>query len=376
MTNEFAGTGNGELLKSLVSISDAINEQIFNANQTIDGSFINRQAIIADIDPIENLKLQMEEREKDEDAKDNLVSAGEQLENAREEQERARQEAWKNEPSTDYPGLTNGQVLSGLRTICANLPYYTNMAVQRGWIKAEEEPEFADYLRRERWLKEQELLGNTNSPEYIDAKRKQDQVNQNHPRWHDLTVTLDKEANGLNADINQDQTHGQATAARVDSAAINARFDLFNSAGSTADTLQANADNHRGDVFIRADHDRYLKEHEDEIRARALAARTPQESTLNAYVHGADVNIIGLNPISEPKDMAENNRFRAAEAELVRENIDAGGILTHVNMGADFKVAVAGNGTLSANAEIANVLTPESNGAIPPKIARQEVGML
>lgn len=96
MTNEFAGTGNGELLKSLVSISDAINEQIFNANQTIDGSFINRQAIIADIDPIENLKLQMEEREKDEDAKDNLVSAGEQLENAREEQERAREEAWDN----------------------------------------------------------------------------------------------------------------------------------------------------------------------------------------------------------------------------------------------------------------------------------------
>ena len=109
MTNEFAGTGNGELLKSLVSISDAINEQIFNANQTIDGSFINRQAIIADIDPIENLKLQMEEREKDEDAKDNLVSAVEKLESDREEAERKAQEEraelWANSEHT-YAGQT------------------------------------------------------------------------------------------------------------------------------------------------------------------------------------------------------------------------------------------------------------------------------
>lgn len=106
MKEEIAGSGNGDLLKSLVSISDAINEQIFNANQTIDGSFINRQAIIADIDPIETLKLQLEEREQEEQDND---LAHEGLSQLLEEQERIEKErradAWMNESHT-YGGQT------------------------------------------------------------------------------------------------------------------------------------------------------------------------------------------------------------------------------------------------------------------------------
>lgn len=96
MKEEIAGSGNGDLLKSLVSISDAINEQIFNANQTIDGSFINRQAIIADTGPIETLKLQLEKSEQEEQNQDILIEANEKAASDREEQERAREEAWDN----------------------------------------------------------------------------------------------------------------------------------------------------------------------------------------------------------------------------------------------------------------------------------------
>ena len=96
MKEEISGSGNGDLLKSLVSISDAINEQIFNANQTIDGSFINRQAIIADTGPIETLKLQLEEREQEEQDKDVVRTADEVLTQLHEEQEREREEAWDN----------------------------------------------------------------------------------------------------------------------------------------------------------------------------------------------------------------------------------------------------------------------------------------
>lgn len=271
---------------------DRLMHRIFDATQTNDGTFMSAESNRASNEQ-EKWSIEGVEKEKKEESEKTaaLVELGESQREAREEAERARIKAWDEAPSLDYPGLTNAQVLSGLRTICANLPAYTNRAVQNGWIKPEEEDEFAAYMRRELWLKEQQRLGHTNTPEYIAAQHQQDQANQQHPGWHDHAVTLNKEANGLNIDIAQDQTHSEVTAAKVDNVATNASIELFNGVESTAGTIQP-----------------------------------------NAHIHGAKVNTAG--------------------EELVTQNIVAGGIKTSVDIGADFKVAVAGNGALNPNIEL------------------------
>lgn len=228
MTNEFAGSGNGELLKSLVNVSDAINEQIFNANQTIDGSFINRQAIIADIDPIENLKLQMEEREQEDEDKSVFQEAEEALTQLREEQERERIQAWENAQSSEYPGLTNKEVLAGLRKICGNLPYYSDMAVKNGWIAAKDKAKFEEYLTDELWLKEQERIGHTNSPDYTARKAKHEHDARKNPNLPESTKNMVNATKGMGINVSATNTQGLTANLNTGDDRIEKRVDITN----------------------------------------------------------------------------------------------------------------------------------------------------
>ena len=92
MAKEFVA-GNGNFLSAIDF--DTLNARFFDNAQEIDiGNYAvnlaNQQK--SDYD----LKTSLENEEDEEKAKDNLVAAGEQLENAREEQERVREEAWDN----------------------------------------------------------------------------------------------------------------------------------------------------------------------------------------------------------------------------------------------------------------------------------------
>ena len=72
MTNEFVGTGNGELYQELMTangafrnLADDINADAFNATQQYTGTYAGNQALIANIDPTE--QIQIEQKEKDEE---------------------------------------------------------------------------------------------------------------------------------------------------------------------------------------------------------------------------------------------------------------------------------------------------------------------
>ena len=218
---------------------DRLMHRIFDATQTNDGTFMSAESNRASNEQ-EKWSIEGDKKEKDEEkeATAALVELGESQREAREEAERARIKAWDEAPSLDYPGLTNAQVLSGLRTICANLPAYTNRAVQNGWIKPEEENEFAAYMRRELWLKEQQRLGHTNTPEYIAAQHQQDQANQQHPGWHGHAQNMVKEVGGWenNADKNYRPTD---TAVGNGLATTNARLNNFDGTDHDADVASA-----------------------------------------------------------------------------------------------------------------------------------------
>jgi hypothetical protein len=159
---------------------------------------------------------------------------GEAVESRRQQAEELRrhQEAWDNSPSSEYPGMSNREVLAGLQRIVGNLPYYADQAVKKGLIKEEDKIKFEEYMRRELWLKEQERNGNTKSAEYIAAKRDQDQANKDHPTFKPAAVDTLNTANSFGRSITtevQSQTNLAQGTARIESGT-----DAFNNASTTA----------------------------------------------------------------------------------------------------------------------------------------------
>jgi hypothetical protein len=190
-----------------------------------------------------------EERRRDEREKDRSEELGDYRQNARQaeqqrtEELRRHQEAWDNAPSSDYPGMSNREVLAGLRKIVANLSHYSDLAVKNGLIKEEDKTKFEEYMRRELWLKEQERNGNTNTPEYIAAKRAQGQANQNYPTFRTSAQVILNGANEIGRGIStevQSQTNLAQGEERIASGT-----DAFNeistptpATGSVARTMQ------------------------------------------------------------------------------------------------------------------------------------------
>lgn len=114
---------------------------------------------------------------------------------------------WDNEMSSDYPGMKNGEVLSFLRKVNSNLGYYSQMAVNQGLIKPEDENDFQTFLKNELWLKEQVRLGRTNTPEYIERKRHHEE----HPRYSDFksaAVKLADDNREWNAEASSEANSG------------------------------------------------------------------------------------------------------------------------------------------------------------------------
>lgn len=86
-----AGNGN---FKSAFDFDSLNHEAFMNGGEIDISNYLANSANQKKSDY--DLKTSLENEEDEEKAKDNLVAAGEQLENAREEQERAREEAWDN----------------------------------------------------------------------------------------------------------------------------------------------------------------------------------------------------------------------------------------------------------------------------------------
>ena len=72
-------------------------------------------------------------------------------------------------PSSEYPGMTVGEVLRGLRIINENLPFYSQRAVDRGLIKPEERLAFEQYMREKYWLEQQLALQRRGEPNALDT---------------------------------------------------------------------------------------------------------------------------------------------------------------------------------------------------------------
>ena len=199
------GTTNDEGFKSL---SEELFEQIFRANpdMSLNGTVI--AAINAKKSNAEILEQHVKDKDEDEDLTAQMVEAGETIlsESARQAEElRRHQEAWDNAPSSEYPGMTNKDVLAGLQLICGNLPYYTDMAVKKGWIKEEDKDKFAKYLLDKEWLKQQERDGKTNTPEYIAKKEQFEIDDKNNPSFKGAAKQVIGVATGYSNSLNNDQ---------------------------------------------------------------------------------------------------------------------------------------------------------------------------
>jgi hypothetical protein len=177
----------------------------------------------------------IKEKEDNEEYVAKIIDAGESNKEASErkaEELRRHQEAWDNSPSSDYPGMSNREVLAGLQKIVGNLPYYSDQAFKKGLIKEEDKTKFEEYMRRELWLKEQERNGNTKSAEYIAAKRDQDQANKDHPTFKPAAVDTLNTANSFGRSITTEVQ--SKTNLAQGTASIESRADAFNNASTTA----------------------------------------------------------------------------------------------------------------------------------------------
>ena len=220
------GTTNDEGFKSL---SEELFEQIFRANpdMSLNGTVI--AAINAKKSNAEILEQHVKDKDEDEDLTAQMVEAGETIlsESARQAEElRRHQEAWDNAPSSEYPGMTNKDVLAGLQLICGNLPYYTDMAVKKGWIKEEDKDKFAKYLLDKEWLKQQERDGKTNTPEYIAKKEQFEIDDKNNPSFKGAAKQVIGVATGYSNSLNNDQ--GQTANLQTGSDRIAAGGDALN----------------------------------------------------------------------------------------------------------------------------------------------------
>jgi hypothetical protein len=80
-------------------------------------------------------------------------------------------------PSSEYPGMTVGEVLRGLRIINENLPYYSQRAVDKGLIKPEERLAFEQYMREKYWLEQQRALQRRGEPNALDTPEGRARIN-------------------------------------------------------------------------------------------------------------------------------------------------------------------------------------------------------
>lgn len=222
------GTTNDEGFKSL---SEELFEQIFRANpdMSLNGTVI--AAINAKKSNAEILEQHVKDKDEDEDLTAQMVEAGETIlsESARQAEElRRHQEAWDNAPSSEYPGLNNKEVLAGLRLICGNLPYYTDMAVKKGWIKEEDKEKFAKYMRDELWLKEQERNKKTNSPEYIAKKQEHENEKKANPDFVPAAKNILNATKGMGINVTAANTQGQTANLQTGANSIDAGLDALN----------------------------------------------------------------------------------------------------------------------------------------------------
>jgi hypothetical protein len=134
-----------------------------------------------------------------------LQEMSEQMERDREEQ---RMREWDNSMSREYAGMKEGEVLDMLRKINSNMSYYSNKAVEQGLIKKEDKPAWETFMRNELWLKEQERLGKTDTPEYRERKKEQEQVSQQKPEYRKAAQAVSDlgHANSLSKERMQSQS--------------------------------------------------------------------------------------------------------------------------------------------------------------------------
>lgn len=145
--------------------------------------------------------------EKEKEASDDFESG---LEAASEIHRAMSPEQWDRADSTDYPGLKNGEVLNFLRKINSNLSYYSQEAVRQGLIKPEDEDDFQTFLKNELWLKEQERIGKTDTPEYLERKRQQEIVASTHTEFRPAAVALADDNRNFGTDASNTIGSGEA----------------------------------------------------------------------------------------------------------------------------------------------------------------------
>lgn len=137
--------------------------------------------------------------------------------------QRMTPEQWDHAPSREYPGMTNAEALSAIRRINGNLPFYSQLAVQRGLIREDERPEFERLMQvRERMLVA-ERNGNTNTSEYQVDRRSWETAPQN---LRTATTDIVVLANERGADAPTPVVAG-ASGNAVGSAALDTRTDAF-----------------------------------------------------------------------------------------------------------------------------------------------------
>lgn len=140
-----------------------------------------------------------ERRERDQKERAARADADEFADSMQNAIQRMTPEQWDEAPSRDYPGMTNAEALSAIRRINANLPYYSQLAVQRGLIREDEQADFQTYMRNEQWLLEQERVGNIGTPEYRLRKQQQDAARASNPNFESAGRSVVEFANGRDA---------------------------------------------------------------------------------------------------------------------------------------------------------------------------------
>jgi hypothetical protein len=163
-----------------------------------------------------------EEKERKEQAK--IADMADDLANA---SKPMTPEQWDEAPSTEYPGMTNAEALAAIRRINANLPFFSQLAVQRGLIRPEDELAFQTYMRNEQWLMEQERAGNTNTAEYRARKQQQVEAQQNHPEFEPAAREVVRLANDRGLENSADAPLVGAQGNAVGSTSRDSEIDAF-----------------------------------------------------------------------------------------------------------------------------------------------------
>lgn len=136
-----------------------------------------------------------ERKERDDKDRKEQARIADFADDAQNASQRMTPEQWDQAPSREYPGMTNAEALSAIRRINGNLPFYSQLAVQRGLIRPEQEADFQAYMRNEQWLMEQERAGNTETPEYRTRRLEQDTARTTNPNFETASRSVVNAAN-------------------------------------------------------------------------------------------------------------------------------------------------------------------------------------